>query len=160
MNGYENATILCTIVADPKPIAIIKKDSNNDTAGCDLRVCINQTQLVDGKWTEHPRFLTLTAWYYTAQKLLKSKWCKKGYHALFVCKVRERVYEGKEGPAKTLDYEILDAQPVLVSASANTQQNARNNAHVETQRAPQDSNRYTNPNPAPTSLLADEDIPF
>jgi hypothetical protein len=159
MNGYESSTILCTIVADPKPIAIMKKESN-DISGCDIRVCINQTQLVDGKWTEHPRFITLTAWYYTATKLLKAKWCKKGYHALFLCKVKERVYEGKEGPAKALDYEILDAQPVLVSASANTQQNARNNARVESERAPQDANRYTNPNPAPTSLLAEEDIPF
>lgn len=158
MNGYETATILCTIVADPTPFASITK-SGSDLNGCDIRVVVNQTAPIDGKWVEHARWLNLTAWFRLAEKLIAAKWCKKGYHAIFCCRVKERVYEGKNGPTKTLDYEVLDAQPVLVSSDYKGQQKAREQAKVETARAPQQQERYTHPNPAP-SPLADSDYPF
>ena len=168
MNGYHSSTILCTIVADPDPITHVRANGN-DINGCDIRVVINQTSYVDGRWVEYPRWINLTAWYSMADKLLKAKWCKKGYHALFVCRTKERAYKAKDGSTKkTLDSEILDAHPILVGQDASGQAKARANAHVETQRAPQQQSRITQPYNTPQSTppppaqnnLMDEDIPF
>jgi single-stranded DNA-binding protein len=159
MNGYHISTILGTIVADPTPIATVKGDK--DLNGCDIRIAVNQSRLVDGKWVEHTCWLKLTAWFYLAKKLLDAKWCKKGFHCIFTCRNRERVYEGKNGPTKTMDYEVLDAQPVLVSSDYQGQAKARQQQHVETQRAPQGTPTYTSPHNTPiASPMADEDIPF
>lgn len=173
MNGYQISTILATVVADPQPICKVK--SGPEPVGCDIRLAINQSNFVDGKWVDYTRWLKATAWYRVAKRLLDAKWCKKGYHIILTARTTERVYAGKNGdPVKTLDYEILDAQPVLVSGDYKSQQRGREDAKMERERAPQQDNRYTDPYARPHALAStpnagqsytplneeSEDIPF
>ena len=160
MNGYHHSIILATIAKDPEPIAIVKGEK--DISGCDILVALNQSDFVNGKWTEYTRWIKLTAWYSMAKKLQEAKWCRKGYHALFTCRTKERAYLNKDGQTrKTLDYEILDAHPILVGQDASGQARARSQAHVETERAPQQSPRVTAPAPHPiNNTESEDDIPF
>ena len=153
MDGYHSSTIIGTITKDPTPICSVK--TGDKPIGCDISVCVNQSSKdpATGKWVNYARYIKLTAWYTQATHLLNSKWCKKGYHGIFICSTTERAYtDQKDLTTKTLDYKILDARPILISASATNQQ-------PQNTTQPTPSNQPS-PHGMPAPQEQDEEIPF
>ena len=164
MTGFHSSTMLATIVDDPKPFCTVK--GGETPIGCDIRICINQTDYIEGQWKTHARFITLSAWYDQAKRLMSAKWCRKGYHAIFVCTTKECVYNDRNNqPTKKLEYKIIAAQPVLLSSDYSAQKKARYVSNYGPEHPTQDSPQSADPSPnsnqnPPSEPLEDEDIPF
>lgn len=146
MNGYHISTILGTVIKDPTPICTLK--TGTEPIGADLTLAINSSHLVKGKWQEQTCYVTCTAWYALAKRVLDSKWCRKGYHVILTAKTTENTYTDNNGNTKRRpDHKILDIQPVLLSPASKS--------------APKDTPTPAPADPAPAQPAeADEDIPF
>lgn len=164
MNGTIYSTIVGTIVTDPAPYYKVKGDAK--IAGCAFRVAINRCTKVNNNWETYTQFIEINCRdSYRAQFLIDAKWCKKGYHAYFMCDQSERMYTKKDGTEVRVPmFSLMDAHPILVSESYAQQKSAQ----VRQERMREDQNLHQQtgapghqPVPMPTApAMAEDDIPF
>lgn len=166
MNGTIYSTIVGTIVADPAPYYKVKGDS--EIAGCSFRVAINRCTKVNNNWETYTQFIEITCRDpYRAKFLLNSQWCKKGFHAYFMCDQSERMYTKKDGTEVRIPmFSLMDAHPILVSESYAQQKSAQ----LSQERTRKDEALHQavgapghQPVPMPRqpqSNMAEDDIPF
>lgn len=147
MNGTIQSTIIGTIVADPEPFYKITEPDK--PAGCNIRLAVNRSFMKDGAWQNKAQFVTVKVYGFKAQDILsdRCRWCRKGYHAWFVCEQLEETFIGKDGKEYTRPrFDYLMGKPILTGDSKEksaTQQNQQKPA----------------PAPAPSPVAVD-DIPF
>lgn len=164
MNGTIYSTIIGTICADPKPFYKVQGDE--EPAGCTIRLAVNRQEREGNQWKSIAQFIDISALGYQAKRLMKAAWCRKGYHAYFVCKQTEREYTRKDHTIVRVPvYTYLDGDPILTADSYKNQQASEKRQAAQENAAAQHAavgaqNSPQQPLPAHNENLENDDIPF